>query len=65
MIFGAWRNQYGPKRPIRVSWYANIFDMEDEMNEIALTPGNRWSCDPPFYSDKHYVVVYTYAPQTS
>lgn len=56
---------YGAHRPIAVIRYRDREEMEDDMNLIALTPGNRWTCDTPFSEGEYgYTCVYSLASYT-
>lgn len=56
--------EYGAHRPIAVVRYGDHKELEDDLNLIALTPGNRWTCtDPVIYEGTYgYTVIYNYVP---
>ena len=58
------RGQYGPHRPIAVRNYRDREDLEDDLNKIALTPGNRWTCTDPVLNEGEYgyTAIYNYVP---
>jgi hypothetical protein len=56
--------KYGPHRPIALVRYRNIEQLEDDLNEIALTQGNRWTCTDPIIREGEfgYTAIYSLTP---
>lgn len=56
--------KYGPHRPIAVIRYRSRTNLEDDLNIIALTPGNRWTCTDPILSEGEYgyTAIFTLTP---
>lgn len=56
--------KYGAHRPIAVIRYRNVNQLEDDLNLVALTPGNRWTCSDPVLSEGEYgyTAIYNYVP---
>lgn len=56
--------KYGAHRPIAVIRYRDREKLEDDLNLIALTEGNRWTCTDPIMSEGEYgyTAVYTLTP---